>query len=378
MEVYGGHVISSSSREFMTYYVDVFRFYLPQIIDLLGDSILNPKFTEEELQEQKQIIHYDISQISLENILPESMHEVAFKGYPLAVSQLSSSQEVDLLTLKHLQEWHQHFYQPERMVVSCVGVDHESLVEMVSKHFQFKGKPTSNSYNINLQVPPSKYVGGEHLAQVDYSQFPPTKNKEVSHLLLAFEGVSASDPDMLGFATLQSLLGGGGSFSAGGPGKGMYTRLYRNILNGHSFVESAQSFHVVYSDTGLFGIHGEVDHGYITNMLEALCVELIDICFNLKDVELDRAKNQLKTSLFYSLESRSILSDDLGRQQYVYNKYYPPEYFCEKIDSISKTYLQELLKRILRSKPTLIGAGKTVQDIPSADAISQYLKDQLK
>ncbi len=27
------------------------------------------------------------------------------------------------------------------------------------------------------------------------------------------------------------MMGGGGSFSAGGPGKGMFTRLYLNVLN---------------------------------------------------------------------------------------------------------------------------------------------------
>ena len=27
------------------------------------------------------------------------------------------------------------------------------------------------------------------------------------------------------------LMGGGGSFSAGGPGKGMFSRLYLNVLN---------------------------------------------------------------------------------------------------------------------------------------------------
>jgi mitochondrial-processing peptidase subunit alpha len=32
-------------------------------------------------------------------------------------------------------------------------------------------------------------------------------------------------------AVLQTLLGGGGSFSAGGPGKGMYARYYTEVLN---------------------------------------------------------------------------------------------------------------------------------------------------
>lgn len=44
-------------------------------------------------------------------------------------------------------------------------------------------------------------------------------------------GVSVTDPDFIAFCVLQSLLGGGGSFSAGGPGKGMFTRLYLNVLH---------------------------------------------------------------------------------------------------------------------------------------------------
>lgn len=37
--------------------------------------------------------------------------------------------------------------------------------------------------------------------------------------------------DLVPMCVLQILLGGGNSFSAGGPGKGMYSRLYREILN---------------------------------------------------------------------------------------------------------------------------------------------------
>jgi hypothetical protein len=36
--------------------------------------------------------------------------------------------------------------------------------------------------------------------------------------------------DRVPICVLQSLLGGGNSFSAGGPGKGMYSRLYREVI----------------------------------------------------------------------------------------------------------------------------------------------------
>jgi hypothetical protein len=38
--------------------------------------------------------------------------------------------------------------------------------------------------------------------------------------------------------------------SSGGPGKGMYTRLYRRVLNNYGFVDSASCFNSFYLDSG--------------------------------------------------------------------------------------------------------------------------------
>jgi processing peptidase subunit alpha len=39
--------------------------------------------------------------------------------------------------------------------------------------------------------------------------------------------------DIYALCVLQMLMGGGSSFSSGGPGKGMYSRLYSRVLNQH-------------------------------------------------------------------------------------------------------------------------------------------------
>ncbi len=54
---------------------------------------------------------------------------------------------------------------------------------------------------------------------------------EFAHCAIGLEGCGTKDDQFVASCLLNSLLGGGGSFSAGGPGKGMYTRLYTNILN---------------------------------------------------------------------------------------------------------------------------------------------------
>lgn len=64
----------------------------------------------------------------------------------------------------------------------------------------------------------SVYTGGE--ARVDM-------NVPASHLAIAFETPGGwNGKDLVPLTVLQTILGGGGSFSTGGPGKGMYTRLY--------------------------------------------------------------------------------------------------------------------------------------------------------
>jgi hypothetical protein len=54
---------------------------------------------------------------------------------------------------------------------------------------------------------------------------------ELAHVVIGLEGYSHQDPDFIPICVLNMMMGGGGSFSAGGPGKGMYTRLYTNVLN---------------------------------------------------------------------------------------------------------------------------------------------------
>lgn len=83
---------------------------------------------------------------------------------------------------------------------------------------------------------------------------PGTPIPELAHVILALESCGHQDSDFISFAVLNMLMGGGGSFSAGGPGKGMYTRLYLNVLNRYHWMYSAAAVHYSYEDSGIFCI----------------------------------------------------------------------------------------------------------------------------
>lgn len=78
----------------------------------------------------------------------------------------------------------------------------------------------------------AQWTGGLVQEECEIPQFAgPSGLPELAHVVLGLESCSHQEPDFIAVCVLNMMMGGGGSFSAGGPGKGMYTRLYTNVLN---------------------------------------------------------------------------------------------------------------------------------------------------
>lgn len=197
---------------------------------------------------------------------------------------------------------------------------------------------------------PAHYTGGF----VALPPIPPPANPmlpRLSHIHLAFEALSISSPDIYALATLQTLLGGGGSFSAGGPGKGMYSRLYTNVLNQHGWVESCVAFNHSYTDSGIFGISASCSPTRTTEMLEVMCRELQSLTLDngytaLQTQEVNRAKNQLRSSLLMNLESRMVELEDLGRQVQVHGRKVGVKEMCDQIEALTVEDLRRVARQV--------------------------------
>ncbi|KAI1378368.1 Metalloenzyme, LuxS/M16 peptidase-like protein [Hypoxylon crocopeplum] len=233
---------------------------------------------------------------------------------------------------------------------------------ILSKIPLFKNLSTSASRNAVVHTTPIVPPTPEQMAMPSYytggflalaPQLPSSNPNLVAynHIHLAFEGLPIASDDIYALATLNIILGGGGSFSAGGPGKGMYSRLFTNVLNQHNWVESCISFNHSYTDSGLFGIFGQCAPGRTQHMLDVMCQELraltVDTGFSaLGQVEVNRAKNQLRSSLLMNLESRMVELEDLGRQVQVHGRKVPVLEMCRKIESLTIKDLRRVAKQV--------------------------------
>ena len=261
----------------------------PLALSLIADTVREPAFLQEEIEAQRDAAHYEIREVNSkpEMILPEILHHVAYGGQGLGNPLLCPPERVDLIDRGLLKQFMETWYRPERMVIAGAGMSHDELVELVDKHFSSlkfqpsqtpqpstaRSSPPSSPQFLPPSQQPSLYKSftraASFLSPNSTSSLPPLNlsstytgghryiedpSSEFNHLYLAFEGVGIHDDDVYTLATMQVLLGGGGSFSAGGPGKGMYSRLYTHILNHYPNVDHCASFHHIYTDSSLFGL----------------------------------------------------------------------------------------------------------------------------
>lgn len=96
----------------------------------------------------------------------------------------------------------------------------------------------------------------------------------------------------------------------------MYSRLYTHVLNQHHSVDFCASFHHCYLDSGLFGLNIAVHPTYLAQTPWLVANQLDSITRSVRggmdEIDLMRARNQLKSGLMMALESRMVQVEDLG------------------------------------------------------------------
>lgn len=386
LEKHGGICDCQASRDTFVYAASAERRGLDIITQVLGDIVLRPKITEEEVQIAKQTVQFELESLHTrpeqEPILMDMIHAAAYRNNTLGLPKICPQENIEKIDRKTLHTYLKHHYVPSRMVVAGVGVEHDDLVHAVNKYFVDQ-KPIWEE-QADLILPNNRNTVDKSIAQysagcvMEECNVPiyagPSGLPELSHVVIGLEGCSHQDPDFVAMCVLNMMMGGGGSFSAGGPGKGMYTRLYTNVLNRYHWLYSATAYNHAYADTGLFCIHASCTPSYVKDMVEVIIHEMVTMTSGVSDNELARAKKQLQSMLLMNLEQRPVVFEDIGRQVLATGSRKRPEYFMQAIDGISKDDIDRVARRLLKSPPCVAARGE-VKSVPSITDIQNGLLD---
>lgn len=376
IEEMGSNVLASGSADVLLFSADGMRDDLEGVFGLLADNITRHAYAEDEVAEQLHYMLIDVED-SLKNfstVASDVAAEVAFGGKGLGSPVLCNEAQLKRLNRESVLAFAREYYIGSRLTVSGVGVEHDALVRLA--------QASLGSLPRGVALPPERsvYTGGMSKRHVPELGMQPHLG-DFAHVVVGFEGAAWESPDTPALAVLQSLLGGGASFSAGGPGKGMYTQLYRHVLGQMDWVNSVQTLNVSALDTGFFGIHGTVAKTDIGALISVLAGELANAAqgeFSAEEVS--RARNMLRSTIAYNLEKRFTLTEDIGRQYQLVGRRVQPSELFARINAVTIDDLRRVARKLVRQPvPTVLVAASTEDalrhsGLPSLAAVQSYFR----
>ncbi|KAG8447515.1 hypothetical protein GDO86_014861 [Hymenochirus boettgeri] len=381
LEKHGGICDCQTSRDTTMYAVSANSKGLDTVVSLLADVVFHPRLSEDEIEMTRMAVRFELEDLNMrpdpEPLLTEMIHAAAYRDNTLGLPRFCPVDNIEKINQKTLHNYMHNYYTPDRMVLAGVGIEHEQLLECAKKYLQdvepvwSSGKPRSIDKSI------SQYTGGIVKVEKDMSDVSlgPTPIPELTHIMIGLESCSFLEDDFIPYAVLNMMMGGGGSFSAGGPGKGMFTRLYLNVLNRHHWMYNATSYHHSYEDTGLLCIHASADPRQVRDMVEIITREFTLMAGSVGEVELNRAKTQLKSMLMMNLESRPVIFEDVGRQVLATGSRKLPHELCNLINNVKASDIKRVATKMLRNKPAVAALGD-LSDLPDYEHIQTALSSK--
>ncbi|KAL0895829.1 hypothetical protein ABMA27_011860 [Loxostege sticticalis] len=376
LERHGGICDCQGSRDTTVYATSADSRGLEAVTQVLAEVTLRPQLSNEEIEAARQAVAFELETLAMrpeqETILMDMIHAAAYKGNTLGLPKICPTENVYKIDRSIILKYLKNHYTPSRMVVAAVGVEHGPFVEFVQKYF-VDMKPTWHTEDIGNSADEvdssiAQYTGGIQQEECEIPLYPGSDLPELSHVVIGLESCSHGDPDFVATCVLNMMMGGGGSFSAGGPGKGMYTRLYTNVLNRYHWMFNATAYNHAYGDTGLFCVHSASPPNRIYDTTIVIARELANMAGKVGETELKRAKTQLQSMLLMNLEARPVVFEDVGRQVLATGKRKPPSFFINEIDKITADDIVRVARRMLSKQPSVAARGRLAH-LPSFEEI---------
>lgn len=353
MEENGITLQASSTREHLIYSAESLKSNLDIVIPYLASVARAPEFRQWELEDIVENIQLDlaIANTNPQIGLIEDLHKVAYRN-TLKNSIYCKPYKARGFTTQTLLDYVKESFVGNRMALVGVGVSHDKLVDLCQSYFS--SIPAGNAV-VNEKP---NYVGGEvHCEQPN----------SLVHVGLSSEGASLDSKNYLAFGVLQRVLGvtpfikwGSNTISS------RINRAAHEVTDGPFL---ASTLNINYSDSGLFGFCVAANPNDINKVTRAIVDQFSKVSKGeVTKEEVQRAKNQLKSSLLMSSESPSVRVEDIATQVSLNGTYTSPEKACEAVDKITVENVTNAAKQVFGKKAALAMVGES-EDLPHLDEL---------
>ena len=100
----------------------------------------------------------------------------------------------------------------------------------------------------------------------------------------------------------------------------------------------------------MWAVYAGTGRKRVAQVMELIVKEMRELADNMTEIELERAKAQLKGNLILGLESTSSRMQNIARQEIYYGRYYSPSELIKDINAVDLKRVKELSKRLIVPK----------------------------
>ena len=324
----GGELNAFTSRENTTFYVKVLDEYLEKGVELLSDVFLHSTFPEEDMEKERKIIKEEIKMIedTPDDYIHDLSNQTIWGHSGLGQPVLGRRETIRSFTKDDLLSHIRKYYGTKDIVVSCAGnFEPEHLLSMLNK----------NLGNLRRGSEPERGAPPDFKSRVEVF----SKQLSEAHICLGVKGLSQTSEERYGLFILNSILGAGVS-----------SRLFQEIREKRGLAYSIYSFIALYFDAGVWGVYAGVSRKKVREVLELILKEMYSLKDTLDDIELNRAKSQMKGNIVLGLESTISRMNSIARQEIYHGRYYSPEEIMKEIDSVTLNSIKDLVERLVKKE----------------------------
>ncbi|HZH51380.1 MAG TPA: pitrilysin family protein [Microvirga sp.] len=350
IENVGGDINASTSVEYTSYTARVLGENVDVALDVLGDILINSVFDAAELAREKSVILQEIASVedTPDDLVYDAFMEVAYAGQPVGRPILGTPETIASFDEATIRAFLAREYTPGKMVLAAAGnVDHARIVE-AAEHLFGAMPPVASR-----EPEPSLYTGGERRI---------SRRLEQANIVLGLPGLSFKDPGYYATHLFAHILGGG-----------LTSRLWHEVRENRGLAYSIDSFHWPFSDTGLFGIGAGTAGKDVAELMDVTLQCMREATRDISEIEMIRAKAQMKVALLTALETPGGRIERIARQLLSWGRVVPSDEIVLKVDALTVDHVREAGQLLLQGKPTLAAVGP-IKGLPSLARVAKGLR----
>ena len=327
IEGVGGIINAGTDKELTIFWCKVASSHFPVALDVLSDLLLNSRFDNKEIEQERRIISEEIN-MNLD--LPQQrismlIDELLWPEQPLGREVIGYKETVSSLTREQLLNYVARRYMPNNTVLSIAGnIQHEEAMAQI--------EPLFNKWAAGELI--TGYITDDKQTEARLRIEP--KDIEQAHLCLAVHGFSRSHPQRFTIDLFNTVLGGG-----------MSSRLFMEIREHRGLAYDIHSYTEHFLNSGSFAIYAGVDPEKIETAVAAILEETSQIKQGITASELTRAKELSKGRLYLRFEDSQNVALWHGGQEILTQQILAIDDVISIVDAITIDELKEVAKEIL-------------------------------